>query len=88
MYNLKNSKREMVKYRLVYFDFKGKGELARLIFAAARQDYEDIRYEYSTTSEKWLKYKPQMPFGRLPVLEIIDDDGKVVHRLAQSVAIG
>jgi hypothetical protein len=40
----------MVKYRLVYFDFKGKGELARLIFAAARQDYEDVRYEYSPDS--------------------------------------
>jgi glutathione S-transferase len=78
----------MVKYRLVYFDFKGKGELARLIFAAARQDYEDVRYEYSPDSEQWLKYKPKTPFGRLPVLEILNDDGKVVNRLAQSVAIG
>ena len=48
----------MVKYRLVYFDFKGKGELARLLFAAAIQSYEDKRIEYSGTSGEWSELKP------------------------------
>lgn len=79
----------MVKYRLHYFDFKGKGELARLVFAAAGQEYEDKRYEYSQTNEEWVQFKPKTPFGKLPVLEIINEENNtVVNRLAQSVTIG
>ena len=77
-----------MKYRLLYFDFKGKGELARLVFAAAKVEYEDKRIEYSLTSEEWLNYKPTATFGKLPILEILDENNCVVYRLAQSVAIG
>ncbi|CAF1149602.1 unnamed protein product, partial [Brachionus calyciflorus] len=78
----------MTLFRLVYFDFKGRGELARLIFAASKQQYEDKRLEYSETCPETIAYKQEKaPFGRLPVLEIIEENGQV-KRLAQSIAIG
>ncbi len=76
----------MCKYRLVYFEFKGRGELARLLFAAAKIEFEDVRLEYSQTSQNWLAYKPLTPFGKLAVLEIIEENGSI-RRLGQSVAI-
>jgi len=78
----------MTKYRLVYFDFKGRGELARLIFAGANQSYEDKRIEYSNTSAEWIELKPKTPFGKLPVLEMIDEETSITKTLAQSVTIG
>lgn len=77
----------MVKYRLLYFDFKGRGELIRMVFKASGQDFEDKRFKYSPPSDEWLEYKKAAPFQRLPVLEIIDDDENV-KRLAQSISIG
>ena len=79
----------MVKYRLLYFDFKGRGELIRMVFKASGQDFEDKRFKYSPPSDEWLEYKKAAPFQRLPVLEIIgDDDDENVKRLAQSISIG
>ena len=45
----------MPKYRLTYFNFRGRAELARLIFAVADVEYEDERI---TEIEKWMKLKP------------------------------
>ena len=35
----------MAEHKLHYFNIRGKGELIRLVFAAAGEDYEDIRYK-------------------------------------------
>ncbi|KAL3861386.1 hypothetical protein ACJMK2_007421 [Sinanodonta woodiana] len=67
----------MRTYRLTYFNARGKAELARLVFAAAGEKFEDTRI----TKEEWPEIKKTMPFGQLPVLEV---DGKP---LAQSYAI-
>ena len=45
----------MPKYTLTYFNFRGRAELARLIFAVADIEYEDERI---TEIEKWMKLKP------------------------------
>ncbi|CAF5025734.1 unnamed protein product, partial [Rotaria sp. Silwood1] len=55
----------MVTYKLYYFNGRGRAEVARLIFAAANQKYEDIRYE----RDEWPSHKSEMPLGQMPVLE-------------------
>lgn len=71
----------MIQYKLNYFDFRGRGEIARLIFAAAGQKFEDHRIP----QDKWPEYKPKAPFGALPWLEIHDNNH--ITLLAQSPTI-
>ncbi|CAF1206639.1 unnamed protein product [Adineta steineri] len=68
-----------MSYKLHYFNVRGYAEVSRLIFAAAGQNFEDIRYERN--SEEWTKHKNEMPLGQVPVLEY---DGM---KLPQSKAI-
>ena len=44
----------MAAYKLMYFDFRGKGEITRLLFAQAGIPYEDVRIQRSN----WLAIKP------------------------------
>ena len=41
-------------YKLTYFDARGRGEISRMVMAAAWQKYEDDRVK----SEDWPKLKP------------------------------
>jgi hypothetical protein len=43
----------MPNYKLYYFPIRGRGEIIRLLFAAAGQDYEEI----TITFEEWPKKK-------------------------------
>ena len=43
----------MSNYKLVYFNARGRAELARLIFHAAGQQFEDSRFEIS----EWPEHK-------------------------------
>nr|KAG5701497.1 hypothetical protein BaRGS_000893 [Batillaria attramentaria] len=63
--------------KLFYGHSTGRAELSRLILAASGVEWEDIRF----TSEEWLKYKPDSPFGQAPYL--------IYHgtKAGQSVAI-
>jgi len=65
--------------RLIYFDSYGRAELARLLFAAAGAGakYDDCRLPsaYAGTPGnqsllKWPDFKPHVPYGQLPVLEV------------------
>lgn len=67
----------MVSYKLVYFQSRGNGEIARQVFAYAGQEFIDER----VTKEEWSSMKNSTPFGQIPVLMV---DGK---QLAQSIAI-
>jgi len=67
----------MPNYKLIYFNSKGKAEVARILFAYSETPYEDIRL----TKEEFAPKKSTFPFGQIPVLEV---DGNV---LAQSQAI-
>lgn len=72
----------MPSYKLSYFDAYGRGELARLIFAAAKQDYEDHRFSF----DEWKTIKPTTPFGVCPVLYIdgtpLCESGAIIRHLA------
>jgi glutathione S-transferase len=79
--------------KLVYFNVKGLGEPARLILAAAGEEYEDFRYPFDVVDLATYKFnkeefdndkktgKLKKSMGRLPFLEV---DGKVI---CQSKAI-
>ena len=43
----------MPTFRLTYFNMRGRAELSRWIFAAAGQDYEDVRIE----RDRWSQMK-------------------------------
>lgn len=73
----------MVKYLFVYFNLQARGEVIRLLFKAAGEEFIDERFSF----EDWPKYKPNTPFGQTPVLEIINSNGSV-EKIAQSMAIG
>ncbi|CAF1344438.1 unnamed protein product [Adineta steineri] len=67
----------MTTYRLHYFNIHDRAEVVRLIFAAADQQFDDIRYKRI----QWTPYKAEMPLGQMPVLEY---NGM---KLPQSIAI-
>ena len=46
------------KYKLSYFNLYGRGELTRLIFAAAKVEFEDHRFSF----EEW----PEIKSSKLP----------------------
>lgn len=71
----------MSEYKLYYFNARGRGEVVRLVFAAAGQKFEDIRF----THEEWPNHKPKSPTGQSPFVEVTE--GGKTFALAQSVSI-
>ncbi|CAF1341359.1 unnamed protein product [Adineta steineri] len=49
----------MTTYRLHYFNIRDRAEVVRLIFAAADQQIDDIRYKRI----QWTPYKAEMPLA-------------------------
>jgi hypothetical protein len=73
---------KMVHYKLNYFNFKGRAEIIRYVFALANQEYEDFGF----TGEQWKQtYMAQSPLGSAPWLEIHDGSNTTV--LGQSITI-
>lgn len=56
----------MSTYKLYYFNLRGRAEACRLIFAAADQKFEDMRFDHA----QWPEHKSEMPLGQVPVLEV------------------
>nr|KAG5705615.1 hypothetical protein BaRGS_034813 [Batillaria attramentaria] len=54
------------KYKLIYFDGKGRGELTRLVFTAADARFEEKRFGF----QEWPTIKPTTPSDSVPVLEV------------------
>uniref|UniRef100_A0A914XB96 glutathione transferase n=1 Tax=Plectus sambesii TaxID=2011161 RepID=A0A914XB96_9BILA len=73
----------MPSYKLYYFNVRGRGEFLRYMLLNAGIPFEDFRIDSTITPGQWDTYKPKMPMGQVPVLEI---DGK--EMLPQSCAIG
>ncbi|XP_064618239.1 glutathione S-transferase 1-like [Liolophura sinensis] len=77
----------MPKYKLIYFNARGFGEMARMVFAQAGVEYEDVRFE----RDEWPKFKPYTPFGQAPVLEVdgvqIADSAAIARYLAREFGL-
>ena len=68
------------KYKVVYFDLKGRAEIMRFCLWLAGATWEDDRIQYPTYMER--KERGEFkPFDSLPLL-IIDDSIKVTQSLA------
>jgi len=72
--------KQPAKYKLYYWNAKGRAEVARLIFAEAGIEYTDVRAADNTEFEAMQKAK-QLPFDQWPALEV---NGKI---LAQSTSV-
>ncbi|XP_075222661.1 glutathione S-transferase-like [Lycorma delicatula] len=64
-------------YKLTYFNAKALAEPIRFLLSHLEINFEDNRFEF----DQWPSIKKNMPFGKVPVLEV---DGKQLH---QSIAI-
>jgi glutathione S-transferase len=71
----------MATYKLIYFNFRGRAEISRLLFSLANQNYEDKRIEL----EEWPEFKKHTPFEKLPILEVHEEG--TTYTIAQSIAI-
>ncbi|XP_037074598.1 hematopoietic prostaglandin D synthase-like [Pollicipes pollicipes] len=69
---------DKAELRLLYFMSAGRAEPVRWILALKGVDYEDHRIVKET---EWAEYKPDMPWGQVPVLYVNGEP------LAQTVAI-
>ncbi|CAO3635608.1 unnamed protein product [Cunninghamella blakesleeana] len=69
----------MVKYELAYFQGGGRAAPIRDILNYVKADWVEINPE-------WPVDKPDTPFGYLPYLTIIEDDGET-WRLAEAIVI-
>uniref|UniRef100_A0A0A9Y5I3 glutathione transferase n=2 Tax=Lygus hesperus TaxID=30085 RepID=A0A0A9Y5I3_LYGHE len=66
---------EMKDIKLTYFNIMGLGETLRFMLSYMGKEFEDFRI---ATFQEWItKHKKNMPFGKLPLLEI---DGKPYHQ--------
>ncbi|GFR86146.1 glutathione S-transferase [Elysia marginata] len=52
--------------KLTYFAIRGRGELARLVMAAARKHMDEVTVDFA----EWPEMQPATTFGVLPTLEI------------------
>uniref|UniRef100_K3WK06 Glutathione S-transferase n=1 Tax=Globisporangium ultimum (strain ATCC 200006 / CBS 805.95 / DAOM BR144) TaxID=431595 RepID=K3WK06_GLOUD len=71
--------------KLTYFDFPGRAELARLLFAFGGVAYEDVRL----SNPEFGAIKASLPFGQVPTLEtdgVVFAQSMAIHRYAAKVA--
>lgn len=69
------------RYKLSYFDCRGRAELTRILFAYGGIEYEDDRVKRADMAE--LKAKGVLPFGQFPVLSI---DGGPCYSQSYAIA--
>jgi len=51
------------KFKLIYFEDRGKADLIKLLFYLGKQEYEDVQIKQTD----WNNFKTFMPFEQLPV---------------------
>jgi glutathione S-transferase len=79
----------MPTYKLVYFDLRGLGEIARFIFAVAKQDYEDARlsFKFGTPGDFSTIIRPEFDAAKASG-ELDTSLGKIPYLAVDGVKIG
>jgi len=72
----------MPKITLTYFNIEAAAEKVRLALVMTGTEFEDKRLNF----EEWTSLKPNTPFGQLPIMSVVEDDG-TEKAFAQSVAM-
>ncbi|KAL9648097.1 hypothetical protein ABK040_007463 [Willaertia magna] len=62
-------------YQVLYFNFPGRGEIAKLIAHVGQVPYTTKYF----TREEWPEYKPKTTFGKLPILKKEGDESFELH---------
>ncbi|CAI5452043.1 unnamed protein product [Caenorhabditis angaria] len=75
----------MTKYRLHYFNARGYAEASRALFHLADVEFEDVRYEFVDWADEKKNIPGFMPFGKMPVLEVIIEEK--TQKIPQSFAV-
>ncbi|KAG5666841.1 hypothetical protein PVAND_014851 [Polypedilum vanderplanki] len=73
----------MSSYKVIYYNYRGRAEAIRFLLNYGGIEFEDFRFE---SEDDWPKYKPSMPYGKVPVLEI--DGVKYSNTLAICAFLG
>ncbi|CAG2247161.1 HPGDS [Mytilus edulis] len=76
------------KYKLSYFEERGRAEILRLLFAGAGQEFEDERL----TGDSWAAFKPKTPYGQMPLLTVdtkttINQTGAIARFIAREFGL-
>jgi glutathione S-transferase len=84
-------------YRFLYFDTRGAGEPIRYLLAMTGSPFQDIRYPLKASTKgfgvdsTFLRDQElgifQSNMGKLPILQVIQDDGTIAVSLGQSYTI-
>jgi glutathione S-transferase len=69
----------MARFKLIYFKGRARAELARLIFHAAGEEFEDVQLD----DHSWQQIKTTSPTGSLPMLV----NNETNEQLVQSMSI-
>ncbi|XP_076084868.1 glutathione S-transferase 1-like [Mytilus galloprovincialis] len=76
------------KYKLSYFEERGRAEILRLLFAGAGQELKDERL----TGDSWAVFKHKTPYGQMPLLTvdnktIINQTGAIARFIAREFGL-
>lgn len=73
-------------YRLLYFNGRGTAERTRLLFALAKQPYEDVRFDQDEFAKAKTDGSLAAGLNRVPLLQVVCEDGTTTN-IPQSKAI-
>lgn len=79
---MSSTKRETPKYRLIYFPFRGRAELVRMLLAHLQIPYQDKRIE----TAEWMNLKPGKEGMFTLILHVTELWSLIFNKLASLIS--